>query len=239
MGLYGYAVQIYCDFSGYTDIAIGVALLRVPASRRTSTAVLAPRRSGLLAALAHARCRAGCATTCTSRSAGAGAGRRGRYRNCPHHVARRPVARGGVDVRRLGRAARLLAGVQDDRGRIGETTAAGRPPGQPAGAPVRRGVTLNLRHAAWVFFRATTFDGVPDPRGHGWWSRPRPVTPGILLAIAIGIGAQYVPGTSSSGYRRVSRAGLRRPRAWRSLSPWWSSTPWAARASPAFIYFQF
>jgi D-alanyl-lipoteichoic acid acyltransferase DltB (MBOAT superfamily) len=27
MALYGYAVQIYCDFSGYTDIAIGVALL--------------------------------------------------------------------------------------------------------------------------------------------------------------------------------------------------------------------
>ena len=24
---YGYAVQIYCDFSGYTDIAIGLALL--------------------------------------------------------------------------------------------------------------------------------------------------------------------------------------------------------------------
>ena len=27
MGAYGYAIQIYCDFSGYTDIAIGVALL--------------------------------------------------------------------------------------------------------------------------------------------------------------------------------------------------------------------
>ncbi len=27
MALYGYSLQIYCDFSGYTDIAIGVALL--------------------------------------------------------------------------------------------------------------------------------------------------------------------------------------------------------------------
>jgi alginate O-acetyltransferase complex protein AlgI len=27
LGLYGYAVQIYCDFSGYSDIAIGVAAL--------------------------------------------------------------------------------------------------------------------------------------------------------------------------------------------------------------------
>lgn len=33
MGVYGYTIQIYCDFSGYTDIAIGVALLlgfRIP-----------------------------------------------------------------------------------------------------------------------------------------------------------------------------------------------------------------
>ena len=27
LALYAYAVQIYCDFSGYTDIAIGLALL--------------------------------------------------------------------------------------------------------------------------------------------------------------------------------------------------------------------
>lgn len=27
LGVYGYAMQIYCDFSGYTDMAIGVALL--------------------------------------------------------------------------------------------------------------------------------------------------------------------------------------------------------------------
>ena len=27
MATYGYSIQIYCDFSGYTDIAIGVALL--------------------------------------------------------------------------------------------------------------------------------------------------------------------------------------------------------------------
>ena len=26
MGLYGYSLQVYCDFSGYTDIATGLAL---------------------------------------------------------------------------------------------------------------------------------------------------------------------------------------------------------------------
>ena len=27
LAIYGYGLQIYCDFSGYTDIAIGVALI--------------------------------------------------------------------------------------------------------------------------------------------------------------------------------------------------------------------
>ena len=27
LGIYGYAIQIYADFSGYTDMAIGLALL--------------------------------------------------------------------------------------------------------------------------------------------------------------------------------------------------------------------
>ena len=27
LGLYGYCIQIYCDFSGYSDMAIGIALL--------------------------------------------------------------------------------------------------------------------------------------------------------------------------------------------------------------------
>jgi D-alanyl-lipoteichoic acid acyltransferase DltB (MBOAT superfamily) len=39
---YAYAAQIYCDFSGYTDMAIGLALLL--GIRRTSTARTRPRR---------------------------------------------------------------------------------------------------------------------------------------------------------------------------------------------------
>ncbi|HKK58985.1 MAG TPA: MBOAT family O-acyltransferase [Salinivirga sp.] len=38
MAVYGYGIQIYCDFSGYTDIAIGVALLlgfRLPVNFRS------------------------------------------------------------------------------------------------------------------------------------------------------------------------------------------------------------
>ena len=36
MGVYGYALQIYCDFSGYSDMAIGIALLLGSGSRKTS-----------------------------------------------------------------------------------------------------------------------------------------------------------------------------------------------------------
>ena len=51
VGTYGYAVQIYADFSGYTDIAIGIALLlgirfppelRPPVQRGVHPGVLAP-----------------------------------------------------------------------------------------------------------------------------------------------------------------------------------------------------
>lgn len=37
LGVYGYALQLYCDFSGYSDMAIGIALwmgLRIPANFR-------------------------------------------------------------------------------------------------------------------------------------------------------------------------------------------------------------
>ena len=44
-GIYGYAVQIYADFSGYTNMAIGVALLWGSASPRISTRPMWPTPS--------------------------------------------------------------------------------------------------------------------------------------------------------------------------------------------------
>ena len=68
-GMYGYALVIYCDFSAYTDIAIGVANLlgyEFPQNfnypyRATSVQDFWRRCT--------CRCRAGCAIICTSRSA--------------------------------------------------------------------------------------------------------------------------------------------------------------------------
>jgi hypothetical protein len=56
----GYAVQIYCDFSGYTDIAIG--------SLSTSTRPTKPTTSPTSGVGGTSPCRAGCATTSTSHS---------------------------------------------------------------------------------------------------------------------------------------------------------------------------
>ena len=54
VGVYAYAIQIYADFSGYTDIAIGLALLlgiQLPAELQL--AVHGRDAAGLLAPLAH------------------------------------------------------------------------------------------------------------------------------------------------------------------------------------------
>ena len=54
LAIYGYAAQIYCDFSGYTDIATGCAMLlgyRFP--RNFNAPIYGDRPARLLAALAH------------------------------------------------------------------------------------------------------------------------------------------------------------------------------------------
>ena len=103
---WGYAVQIYCDFSGYTDIAIGLALLlgfRFPQNfdapytarnlqdfwRRWHMTLSRWLRDYLYIPL------------------GGSAGRSGPdgAQHHDHHGAGRPLARRGLDVRLLGRAA--------------------------------------------------------------------------------------------------------------------------------------
>ena len=52
--LLGYAVQIYCDFSGYTDIAIGLALLMgFIFPQNFDRPYRVAQRARVLAALAH------------------------------------------------------------------------------------------------------------------------------------------------------------------------------------------
>ena len=54
LAFYAFAAQIYCDFSGYTDMAIGIALLLgLPAPAELQPSLHGALAPGVLAALAH------------------------------------------------------------------------------------------------------------------------------------------------------------------------------------------
>ena len=74
LAIYAFAFQIYCDFSGYTDAARGIA--RGPSSwRSTSTCPISPPAPRISGTDGTSASRSGCRIICTSRWAVAGAGR--------------------------------------------------------------------------------------------------------------------------------------------------------------------
>ena len=107
MGVVGYVVQIYCDFSGYSDMAIGISAIMgfrltknfdFPYKSRNLTDSRRWHISG---------CRHGCATMSIFRSAETAAERCAPMRQqLPDDARRRPVARRGMEVRHMGRYAR-------------------------------------------------------------------------------------------------------------------------------------
>jgi D-alanyl-lipoteichoic acid acyltransferase DltB (MBOAT superfamily) len=196
-GVYGFAVQIYCDFSGYTDIAIGLALLlgfRFPQNfdapytarsiqdfwRRWHMTLSRWLRDYLYIPLGGNR-----------------GSRVKTYRNLMltmllgglwHGASWTFVVWGGLHggylVYEHARTERRHAAglpAEDDtrRARL-----------------VQRIITFNLVCLAWVFFRAETFHDALTllSRLLTGWTEPSPlVKPAVLLAIAVGIGMQYVP----------------------------------------------
>ncbi len=197
VGVYAYAVQIYADFSGYTDMAIGLALLlgfRFPQNfdgpykavslqdfwRRWHMTLSRWLRDYLYIPL------------------GGNRGSRGRtYRNLMltmvlgglwHGAAWTFVVWGAIHGgflslehwRHQRREARGLPELPDT---------ALRRTGQ-------RLVTFHIVCLAWVFFRAESIDTALELLGRlVWhWSEPSPlVTMSVLVAVAFGIGAQYIP----------------------------------------------
>ena len=130
LAAYAYAAQIYCDFSGYTDIAIGVALLMgFVFPQNFNCPYRATQLPRVLAALAHD------AVALPARLPLHPAGRQpqGQVEDLPqpddHDGAGRALARRGLGVRALGHAARRCA----LRWSTPCATAAcgGRPPGWP------------------------------------------------------------------------------------------------------------
>jgi alginate O-acetyltransferase complex protein AlgI len=195
--IYGYAVQIYCDFSGYTDIAIGLALLlgfRFPQNfnapytaeslqdfwRRWHMTLSRWLRDYLYIPLGGNR---------GSESA--------TYRNLMltmllgglwHGAAWTFVAWGAIHGGALT--------FEQYRSHRREARGLAPPPDTVWRRIWHRVVTFHIVCFAWVFFRADTFHTawVMLTRLFVGWGQPAPlITGGVFIAIAFGIAMQYIP----------------------------------------------
>ena len=193
IAVYAYAVQIYADFSGYTDMAIGIALLlgfRFPQNFDSPYAAVSVQdfwrrwhmtlsrwlRDYLYIPL--------------------GGNRRGTiltYRNLLltmligglwHGAAWTFVVWGGLH-------GVALAGERWRNERRGAPR-----PETTRSRWVGRILTFHFVCFAWIFFRSDSFDAAWDMivgLFTGWGEASPLVTSGVLLAIAVGIGSQYLP----------------------------------------------
>ncbi len=196
MAAYGYAIQIYADFSGYTDIAIGVALLlgfRFPQNfdspyralsiqdfwRRWHMTLSRWLRDYLYIPLGGNR-----------------VSRLLTYRNLMltmllgglwHGAAWTFVIWGAIHGGML--AAERWIGEWRRAHDVGPILPEG------LSAVIRWFVTFNVVCLAWIFFRAETFDGAMTMLGRlGDWSGGAPlVTPLLLLVVFGAILFQFVP----------------------------------------------
>jgi alginate O-acetyltransferase complex protein AlgI len=194
IAVYAYAVQIYADFSGYTDIAIGVALLlgfKFPQNFDSPYAATSLQDFWRRWHMTLSRWLRDYVYIPLGGSRGSALFT---YRNLLltmligglwHGAGWTFVAWGAIH------------GV----GLVAERWYRSRPGyvARPSTALTRtwqRLLTFNVVCFAWIFFRADSFE-------RAWqmisglftgWGEPSPlVTTGVLLAIAVGIGSQYLP----------------------------------------------
>jgi D-alanyl-lipoteichoic acid acyltransferase DltB (MBOAT superfamily) len=205
-GIYGYAVQIFADFCGYTNIAIGIALLlgfEFPqnfASPYTAVSLQDFWRRWHMTLSRWLR---------DYLYIPLGGNRKGSlktYRNLMltmllgglwHGAAWTFVVWGGIHG--LGLCVERATGWR---------------PTSSAAQWLGRIVTFHVVCFAWIFFRADSFARAWEVirRLFTAWGAPSPlVTTSVLLAILVGIGGQYVrPGAIAAvnaGFRRLSLAG--------------------------------
>ncbi|HEU0129394.1 MAG TPA: MBOAT family protein [Mycobacteriales bacterium] len=210
LGIYGYAVQIFCDFSAYSEMAIGIALLlgfRFPENfnapysavslqdfwRRWHMSLSRWLRDYLYIPLGGNR-----------------GGELLTYRNLMltmllgglwHGAAWNFVIWGAIHGAGLA-AERLLAARRHARGHA--------PPADTVARRVLgRVVTFHVVCFAWVFFRADGFGSAMAVLGRLLsFAGGGAVGANVLLLIAVGIGIQYLPkdatGRLQRGFSRLS-----------------------------------
>jgi len=194
IAVYAYAVQIYADFSGYTDIAIGIALLlgfSFPQNFDSPYAAVSVQDFWRRWHMTLSRWLRDYVYIPL------GGNRRGSvatYRNLMltmligglwHGAAWTFVVWGGLH-------GAALAGERWWRERRGA------PASRATGWPLWRAriLTFHFVCLAWIFFRSDSFASAWDMIEGLFtqWGRPSPlVTSGVLLALVVGIGSQYLP----------------------------------------------
>jgi alginate O-acetyltransferase complex protein AlgI len=211
VGIYGYAVQIFADFCGYTNIAIGVALLlgfEFPQNFDSPYAAVSLQDFWRRWHMTLSRWLRDYVYIPL------GGNRRGRllaYRNLLltmllgglwHGAAWTFVAWGAIHG--TGLAVERL--VRDVRRR------------PPRDTPLRRAfgrlLTFHVVCFGWIFFRADSFGraGQVITQLFTAWGRPSPlVTSSVVLAILVGIGSQYLPRRGIAavleGFQRLPAVG--------------------------------
>ena len=243
IGVYAYAVQIYADFSGYTDMAIGLALLlgfRFPQnfdSPYTATSLQDFWRRWHMTLSRWLR---------DYLYIPLGGSRGPRLADVPQPDAddgpRRPVARRGVDLRGLGRDPRRRPGLRALAPRPRADLGLPDPPDTLRRRIIGRLITFNVVCLAWIFFRADSFSNAWDviARLFTAWGQPSPAITGSILAfIALGLVVQYVPTTWKDDLvLRFSRLSLGFQGALLGVGLMVTDTLGPAGVAP-FIYFRF
>jgi D-alanyl-lipoteichoic acid acyltransferase DltB (MBOAT superfamily) len=191
IGVYAYAVQIYADFSGYTDIAIGIALLlgfRFPQNFDSPYAAVSVQDFWRRWHMTLSRWLRDYVYIPL------GGNRKGETRTYVNLMATMLI--GGL-WHGAGWTFVIWGGLHGTYLAVGRLRH-GRDASPPTGFALwrRRFVTFQLVCLAWIFFRADSFGTAMDliTGLFTQWGEPSPlVTFGVLLAIAVGIGSQYLP----------------------------------------------
>jgi D-alanyl-lipoteichoic acid acyltransferase DltB (MBOAT superfamily) len=243
VGLVAYAVQIYGDFSGYTDIAIGIALLlgfRFPENfdrPYAATSVQAFWRTWHMTLSRWLR---------DYLYIPLGGNRKGRGRTYVnllitmllgglwHGAAWHFVVWGGLHGIYL--AVGQWKREQRERGVLATP---------PDTGWVRAGqtvMTFVLVCIAWAFFRSDSTATALALLGRtltGWGEPATLVTPAVLLAIAVGLATQFVPRSIGEGLRaRLATMGAV-PLGLVTALALFTITTMGPRGVAPFIYFQF
>jgi alginate O-acetyltransferase complex protein AlgI len=213
LALYGYAVQIYCDFSGYSDIAIGVAGLL---GYHFKANFAQPYRSASLREFWrrwHISLSSWLRDYLYKPLGGSRQGTVKTYRNLLvtmllgglwHGAAWTFIIWGAIHGTALAVERMILAFkpapapalviVGYGHGPMGRVLAAGASGGQALGTALAVFLTFNIVCLAWVFFRAESLDvALSYLRGLTDWSGPiERATPFLVALVAVSLAGHFL-----------------------------------------------